>query len=239
MKASERQALVTQHQGRTHKALATREVILCGGAINSPQLLQLSGVGPVDLLNRHDIDIVHELKGVGENLQDHFQIRTVYQCTQPITLNDVQNNPVHQATAGLRYALFRQGPLTIGAGQVGVFAKTRPEFATPDVQFHFIPFSAEKIGEKLHPFPGFTTSVCQLRPESRGSVRIKSTAPNEHPAIQPNYLATETDRQTMLDGLKLMRRVAQSPSIKALYRLRIPTRETVQSDAELMTFIPR
>ena len=223
--------------GQIHKAGAGREIILCGGAINSPQLLQLSGVGAAGLLREHGIDIVHELPGVGENLQDHLQIRSVYRCRRPVTLNDVQNNLLKKIGAGLRYALFRQGPLTLGAGQVGVFAKTRPELATPDVQFHFIPFSAEKPGEKLHPFPAFTASVCQLRPDSRGYVRIKSADPAQHPAMQPNYLSTDNDRQTMLDGLKLARKIAATPSLQDTIESEYLPGPEVKTDEELMGYI--
>jgi len=236
--AAKRACGVLYSQGGQQKtARAAREIVLCGGAINSPQLLQLSGVGPAALLQEHGIDVVHELSGVGENLQDHLQIRSVYRCTRPVTLNDLQNNPLKKISAGINYALFRQGPLTIGAGQAGVFAKTRPELASPDVQFHFIPFSAEKAGEKLHPFPAFTASVCQLRPESRGTVHIQSADPHQHPAIQPNYLATETDRQTMLDGLKLARRIVAAPSITPYIADEYLPGPEVQSDAELMDYI--
>ena len=225
------------HEGRQQRARASREIILCSGAINSPQLLQLSGVGPAELLRAHDIALVHELPGVGANLQDHLQIRSVYRCTRPLTLNDVQNNPLKKISAGLQYALRRQGPLTIGAGQVGVFAKTRPELASPDVQFHFIPFSAEKAGEKLHPFPAFTASVCQLRPDSRGTVQIKSADPTQHPSIQPNYLATDNDRQTMLDGLKLARKIAAAPSLQPYIAAEYLPGPEVSDDAELMAYI--
>ena len=223
--------------GQVHTVGAGREIVLCGGAINSPQLLQLSGIGPVDLLRDHSIDTVHELPGVGENLQDHLQIRSVYRCRRPLTLNDVQNNPLKKIGAGLRYGLFREGPLTLGAGQVGVFAKTRPELATPDVQFHFIPFSAEKPGEKLHPFPAFTASVCQLRPEARGYVRIKSADPGQHPAMQANYLSTRNDRQTMLDGLKLSRKIASAPSMQDYIESEYLPGPEVQTDEELMDYI--
>jgi len=226
-----------QHNGKTVEVKASREVIVCGGAINSPQLLQLSGIGPGELLKTHGIPVVHELPGVGENLQDHFQIRVVYECTRPITLNDVGNSMIKKALAGIQYALTRTGTLTIGAGQVGVFARTQDSISTPDVQFHFIPFSAARPGEGLHKFSGYTVSVCQLRPESRGSIHIQSDDPSQHPAIHPNYLATEGDRQTMLDGIKLVRRVATSAALSDYNRREVIPGPDVQSDDELQQYI--
>ena len=226
-----------QHQGNSVTARARREVVVCGGAINSPQLLQLSGIGPGDLLQQHGIDVVHELSGVGQNLQDHFQIRVVYECTKPITLNDLSHSLWKRGMAGLQYLTTRRGPLTLGAGQVGVFAKTRAELERPDVQFHFIPFSAAKPGEGLHKFPGFTVSVCQLRPESRGHIAIHTNSPHEHPHIYPNYLATEHDRRTMLDGLRLIRRVGAAPAIQPyIKREAIPGAEC-DDDVELNQYI--
>lgn len=226
-----------QKHGTSIDALTSREVIVCGGAINSPQLLQLSGIGPAELLNQCGIDLVHDLPGVGENLQDHFQLRIVYECTKPITFNDISNSIVKKTQAGLQYLFTRKGPLTIGAGQVGVFARTRPDIASPDVQFHFIPFSAAGPGEGLHKYPGFTVSVCQLRPESRGSIRIKSSDPTEHPAILPNYLATEGDVKTMMDGVKLARKIAAAPAIEPYIKdEKIPGPE-VSTDAELRDHI--
>ncbi|MBX2825532.1 MAG: choline dehydrogenase [Gammaproteobacteria bacterium] len=226
-----------QQNGKTVEAQASREVIICGGAINSPQLLQLSGVGPAELLGSHGIPVVHDLPGVGENLQDHFQIRVVYECTRPITLNDIGNSLVKKTMAGIQYALTRTGTLTIGAGQVGVFARTRDELGSPDVQFHFIPFSAARPGEGLHKFSGYTVSVCQLRPESRGTIRIQSADPSQHPAIRPNYLATAGDRQTMLDGIKLVRQVAKSPAIQAYNRREAIPGPEVSSDEDLEKYI--
>lgn len=226
-----------QQQGKTIKATALREVIVCGGAINSPQLLQLSGVGPADLLQEHDIPLVHELPGVGENLQDHYQIRLVYECAKPITLNDLSHSMPKKLMAGLQYALTRTGPLTLGAGQVGVFAKTRETLKTPDVQFHFIPFSAAKPGEGLHKFPGFTVSVCQLRPNSRGTVRIKSSDPAAHPAIHPAYLTGEGDEQTMLDGLKLVRKVAESAALEPYTKKEFIPGSDKTTDEELLDYI--
>ncbi len=198
--------------GKAERATAAAEVILSAGAIQSPHLLLLSGVGPGDALQDHGIAPKLDLPGVGQNLQDHFQVRCVYRSPLKVTLNDVSNSVIKRGLAGIEYALRRTGPLTVGAGVATLFWKTRDEAATPDVQFHVIPFSAEKPGEPLHDFSGYTVSVCQLRPESRGELTLRSADPTTPPVIRANYLATETDRQTMLDGMKLIRRVmAQTP----------------------------
>src|SRR5215469_4333836 len=177
--------------GETHVAHANVEVILAGGAFNSPQLMQLSGLGPAALLKQHGIAVAADIAGVGADLQDHLQVRFQYRCTEPITMNDVVHNWRHRTLAGLRYFLTRKGMLAIGAGYAGAFLRTSPNLASPDVQLHFIIFSAETSGAALHRFPGFIASVCQLRPESRGYVRIKSADPREAPAIQPRYLTTQ------------------------------------------------
>ncbi len=195
-------------------ATAAREVILCGGAINTPQLLQLSGVGPPALLAEHGIPVVLGQPDVGEHLQDHFQARMVLRCTQPITLNDDMRSPLRQLKMGLRYLLQKKGPLTFGAGYAGGFWRTRPELKRPDVQTHFLTFSLDRMGEALHPFSGFTASICQLRPTSRGSVRIRSADPRAAPAIRYHYLATEHDRRTMVDGMKLLRRIVEQPAMR-------------------------
>lgn len=223
--------------GATIEAEARREVIVCGGAVNSPQLLQLSGIGPAGLLDQHGIEQVHELPGVGENLQDHYQIRAVYECSKPITLNEISNNLGKRVMAGVQYGLTGKGPLTIGAGQVGVFMKTRPELERPDIQFHFIPFSSMRPGEGLEKEPGFTVSVCQLRPESRGSIQIQSADPSQHPLIKPNYLATELDLQTMLDGLKKVRMVSEAPAIQPYITREALPGEEVSTDQELENYI--
>ena len=193
---------------------ARREIVLAAGAIGSPQILQLSGIGPPGHLSDHGIEAAHDLPGVGANLQDHFQARSVYRCTRPITLNDRVKSPWQKLLMGAEWFIFRTGPLTIGAGQGGIFARTRPELATPDVQFHIILFSADRPGEPLHPFSGFTASVCQLRPESRGTVLIRSPEPQVHPTIVANYLAAETDRRCIIDGLRLARRLAATEPLQ-------------------------
>jgi choline dehydrogenase len=202
-------------QGDTkHTARANREVILSAGAFNSPQILQLSGVGPAALLQQHGIGVVADMTGVGEDLQDHFQVRMAYRCTEAITMNDVVNSWRQSAVAGLRYIFQRKGMLTIGAGYAGGFFKTDPSQASPDVQAHFIIFSSDRTGYKLHPFPGFIASICQLRPESRGHVRIRSNDPRQAPLIQPRYLTARADRDVTVAGLKLLRGIMAQPAMR-------------------------
>ncbi len=226
----------TEH-GEKRTARATREVILCGGAINSPQLLMLSGVGPAEHLQATGVETVYDLPGVGQNLQDHFQCRMVYRCRYPITVNDMMMSRFRMARAGLQYILARSGPLTVSAGTVGVFARTRPELASPDVQFHFIGFSADRPAEGLHKFSGFTQSVCQLRPESRGEILLKAPDPSVHPAIHPNYLSTELDRRTMVDGLRLGQRIAAQAPLRALIESDYLPPTSVQTDDDVLDYI--
>ena len=207
-------AVQFKQNGNLRTVRARKEVLVSSGAYNSPQLLQLSGVGPADLLKSHGIDVVLDAAGVGNDLQDHLQVRLVTRCAQKITLNDIVNHPVRRVMAGARYALARSGPLTIAAGTSGAFFKTNPRLASPDIQIHFIPFSTDKMGEKLHPFSGFTASVCQLRPESRGSLKIRSADPSAPPEIRINYLATETDRSAFVDGIRILRKILAAPALK-------------------------
>ncbi|GAC1501933.1 MAG: choline dehydrogenase [Bradyrhizobium sp.] len=222
--------------GARRTVRARKEILIASGAYNSPQLLQLSGVGPAELLRKHGIDVVLNAAGVGNDLQDHLQVRIVTRCTQRITLNDIINHPVSRMLAGLRYAAFRKGPLTIAAGTSGAFFKTNPRLATPDVQIHFLPFSTDKMGEKLHSFSAFSASVCQLRPESRGSLRIKSADPAVPPEIRINYLATETDRTANVEGLKILRRILQAPALKPYVVDEVEPGAKVATDEELLNF---
>ncbi len=188
------------------------EVILSAGAIGSPQILQVSGIGPGDLLQSLAIPVRQHLPGVGENLQDHLQIRMVYEVNVP-TLNDEINNFFRRMMIGAQYVLFRRGAMAMGASQVCIFAKTRPELATPDIQFHFQPLSADKPGIEMHAFSGITSSICQLRPESRGSIMIKSPDPQVYPAIRPNYLATALDQETAVSAIRMSRAIAGSKAM--------------------------
>lgn len=196
-----------QQNGTLQRATAGAEILLCGGSFNSPQLLQLSGVGPRALLDAHGIPVVLDAPGVGEGLQDHFYVRTVWKCARPLTFNDDMATLWGKAWVGLRYWLARRGPLTVSAGYAGAFLKSRPEVARPDVQLYFINFSTDKMGTTLHPFSGFTVSMSPLRPESRGHVRIRTPDPLEAPAIQYRYLDTEEDRRVVVDSLKTIRRL--------------------------------
>jgi choline dehydrogenase len=222
--------------GVLRTARARKEILVSGGAYNSPQLLQLSGVGPAELLKQHGIDVVLDAPGVGNDLQDHLQVRLVMHCAQRITLNDILNHPVRRILAGARYAAFRKGPLTIAAGTSGAFFKTNPRLASPDVQIHFLPFSTDKMGEKLHSFSGFSASVCQLRPESRGSLRIKSADPAAPPEIRINYLATETDRTAFVEGIKILRRILAAPALKPFVVGEVEPGPKVTSDEEILNF---
>ena len=222
--------------GVLRTAQARKELLVCGGAYNSPQLLQLSGVGPAELLRKHGIDVVLDAPGVGHDLQDHMQVRVVMRCTKRITLNDILNHPVRRILAGARYAAFRKGPLTIAAGTSGAFFKTNPRLATPDIQIHFLPFSTDKMGEKLHSFSGFSASVCQLRPESRGSLRIRSADPTAPPEIRINYLATEVDRTANIEGLKILRNILRAPALSSYVTEEVDPGAKVSTDDELLNF---
>jgi choline dehydrogenase len=228
---------VAYEQGGTrHEVRAAREVILSGGSFNSPQLLQLSGVGPRALLERHGIAIVHDAPRVGEDLQDHFYCRTFWRCSRPITLNDDMRTLWGQAKIGLQYLLFRRGPLTVSAGYAAAFIRTRPEVPRPDAQIYFINFSTAKRGGHLHPFSGFTLSVSQTQVESRGSVHIAAPDPRAAPAIRYNYLATERDRQSMVDGLKFVRRIAGAAPLRDYVVAEEFPGPRVQTDADWLAF---
>ena len=194
--------------GRPQTVTARREIILCGGAINSPQLLMLSGIGEPEQLVEQGIEVKKALKGVGKNLQDHLQARLVYKCNEP-TLNDEVSSLMGQAKIGLKYILFRAGPMTMAASLATGFLKTREDVETPDIQFHVQPLSAENPGKGADKFSAFTMSVCQLRPESRGEIRIVSDQARVYPKIIPNYLSTETDCRTVVAGVNIARTIAR------------------------------
>ena len=220
--------------GEELTASARREVILAAGALQSPQLLQLSGVGPASLLQEHGIPVVHALEGVGENLQDHLQARVIFRCTQPITTNDMLRTWSGKLRIGLDYLVRRSGPMAVGINQGGIFARAMPGSTRPDVQFHFATLSSDMAGSPVHEFSGFTMSVCQLRPTSRGTVRIRSRNPLEPPAMQPRYLSTGEDRATLVAGLRLARRLAatraMTPLVESEYR---PGAGTITDEALL------
>jgi len=200
--------------GTQWQATAKRETLLTAGAIGSPQLLQLSGIGPAALLREHGITPVLDSPGVGGNLQDHLQLRMVYKVQGVKTLNVMASNIVGKMQIGLQYALFQSGPMSMAPSQLGAFAKSDPQQATPNLQYHVQPLSLDKFGEPLHAFPAFTASVCNLRPTSRGHVHIASADSYAAPKIVPNYLSTEQDRAVAADALRLTRAIAAAPALK-------------------------
>jgi choline dehydrogenase len=199
----------TDRSGNQQTVTANREIVLSGGAINSPQLLMMSGIGEADQLSEHGIEVRQDLHGVGKNMQDHLQARLVYKTHEP-TLNDEVSSLLGQARIGLKFALFRAGPMTMAASLATGFLKTREELETPDIQFHVQPLSAENPGKGADKFSAFTMSVCQLRPESKGEIRIASNKPRDYPKIIPNYLSTKTDCDTLVEGVNIARRIARN-----------------------------
>lgn len=199
--------------GESLFAEAHRETILAAGSIGSPQLLQLSGVGDAGLLGEYGIAVVRNLPGVGENLHDHLQIRMQYKVSGVPTLNERANSLVGKAAMGLEYLLFKTGPLTMPPSQLGAFAKSDPAQATPNIEWHVQPLSLDKFGDPLHAFPAITPAVCNLRPTSRGWVRIKSPAATDYPEIKLNYLSTPEDRKVAIDGMRFTRRIMASKAL--------------------------
>jgi choline dehydrogenase len=212
-------------------------VLLAAGAVQSPQLLQLSGIGPCALLEKFGIPVLVDAPGVGENLQDHLQIRLGYECTKPITTNDQLNSWLGTMKIGLQWLLLRTGPLAVGINQGGCFMRVLPaESRTPDAQFHVATLSADMAGGKVHPYSGFTLSVCQLRPESRGHIRIRSSDPFAPPEIAPNYLAGDLDRRAAVAGVRAARAIAASKSLSPYVLREVKPGPALQSDTELLEF---
>ncbi|MSQ19419.1 MAG: choline dehydrogenase [Betaproteobacteria bacterium] len=213
---------------------AKRETILAAGSIGSPQILQLSGIGPGGLLQEHGIPVVNDMPGVGANLQDHLQLRMAFKVRNTVTLNTMAKSWWGKAKMALEYALYRTGPLTMAPSQLGAFAKSDPARASANVEYHVQPLSLDKFGDSLHTFPAFTASVCNLKPTSRGAVRIKSSDPRAHPSIQLNYLSTPEDRQVAIDSLRLTRRIVLNSKTMQRY---VPEEflpgPQFQTDAEL------
>jgi choline dehydrogenase len=199
--------------GRAYTATAHRETLLAAGSIGSPHILQLSGIGPAAHLQRHGITPLVDAPGVGDNLQDHLQLRMVYKVSGVKTLNTSANNWFGKMKIGLEYAMFQSGPMSMAPSQLGAFARSGPEQATPNLQYHVQPLSLEKFGDPLHGFPAFTASVCNLRPTSRGHVRLAGNDSYAAPKITPNYLSTQEDRQTAAAALALTRRIVSAPAL--------------------------
>jgi len=210
--------LELRHEDRVKRVRAGREVILAAGAINSPHLLQLSGIGDPALLSARGIATTYALPGVGENLQDHLQLRLIFRVEGLPTLNTRANSLFGKAAMALEYALFRRGPMTMAPSQMGGFTRSAPEHATPNIEFHVQPLSLDKFGEPLHPFPAFTATACNLRPLSRGHVRLKSPDPFAAPAIQPNYLSDPIDQRVAVEAIRLVRRIVLESRAFAQHR---------------------
>ena len=222
--------------GKVEEARSSREVILSAGAIQSPQLLQLSGIGAGALLQRFGIPVVADLPGVGENLQDHLQIRSIYKVSKPITTNDELRSLFGKMRMGLQWLISRSGPLAIGINYGGLFTRVMPESRTPDIQFHFAALSADVAGGAPHPWSGCTFSVCQLRPASRGSVRIASTDPFQAPSMQPNYLSEDLDRRCAVASLKFSRRLASTTALAPYLSEEYRPGAAAKSDEDLLAF---
>ena len=199
--------------GANHEARTSGEVLLTAGAIGSPQLMELSGVGRPDVLAKIGVPVMHPLPGVGENLQDHLQLRTIFRITGARTLNVDYRSPFKRAMIGLDYALRRRGAMTMAPSQLGMFARSSPDYATANLEFHVQPLSLDRFGEPLHAFPAITISVCNLRPSSRGSTHASKPDPLAAPSIRPNYLSTIEDRRIASDSIRLARRLAAAPAL--------------------------
>jgi len=228
--------VVYRQNGVLQTARARREIILCSGAINSPQLLMLSGIGPAAHLAEHGIDVVQDLPGVGQNLQDHYSAPIKLKSKLPITVNDVMLSNVKKLKVGMQYYMFKKGPLAMISSPAALFAKTRPELATPDIKCSISPFSADRPQDGLHKFSGFTIIAYQLRPESRGEIRLKSANPADPPAMIPNYLSDPVDQQTIVDGLKLCRHILAHPSLAQYVAEEFQPGPGVASDIQLLDY---
>jgi choline dehydrogenase len=219
--------------GQSWVAHATRETLLSAGAIGSPQLLQLSGIGQPKLLQEHQLPVVAELPGVGENLQDHLQLRMAFKVSGVKTLNTMANSWLGKLKIGLEYALNRSGPMSMAPSQLGLFTRSDPSQKSANIQYHVQPLSLNKFGEPLHPFPAFTASVCNLRPSSRGHVRIASAKSTDAPKIAPNYLSTPEDRKVAADSLALTRRIVSAPALQKYGPEEFLPGTSFQTDEEL------
>ena len=225
-----------QH-GALRRVRARREVLLAGGSLQSPQLLQLSGVGPAALLKSFDIDIVHELPGVGENLQDHIGCKVIYKVRKANTINEVSRSWWRQGLAGLEYIFAGRGPLMTGAAPIGLFARARPNSGSPDCQYQFLAGSLDAPGAPMHPFPACQMVCIPCRPESRGWLRITSPDPGVLPAMQPNYLATQNDRDTMVAGMRVARAVFETPTMRRIATEEFWPGPATQSDEDWLEHV--
>lgn len=227
---------VEYRQGDVAHVAQARTVILAGGAFNTPQLMQLSGLGPAALLRQHGIDVVADMPGVGADLQDHFHARMVYRCREPVSVNDLLASKRRGLMAALNYALRRRGLLAMGAAYAGGFFRVSDMSATPDVQCHIMLFSGDTIAPPLHPFSGISCPLIVLRPESRGHVRIKSADPRQAPAIQPRYLSAPKDRDVMVAGLRALRQIIAAPALSRFIVAEHDPGPACRSDDDLLDF---
>ena len=222
-----------QHEGEVKTAHARRETVLCAGAIGSPHILELSGIGRPEILSKAGIEVVHASGNVGENLQDHLQLRLVYKVTGVPTLNEKASTLFGKATIGLEYALKRSGPMSMAPSQLGIFTKSGPDKDTADLQYHVQPVSLEKFGDPVHAFPAMTASVCNLRPESRGSVHLKAPDFAAQPQIRPNYLAAQADKDVAVRAIRLTREIVSQPSFARFRPQEYKPGPAYESDADL------
>ena len=216
------------------QALARAEVLLAAGSINSPKILELSGIGQPERLAGLGIEVVHASPGVGENLQDHLQIRTVFKVRNATTLNTLANSFWGKLRIGLEYALRRSGPMSMAPSQFGMFTKSDPARATPDLEYHVQPLSTDRLGDLLHPFPAITVSVCNLRPESRGSCHVTSTDLDRQPEIRPNYLSTDNDRRVAVVSVRQAREIMTARALRRYEPEEFLPGVDVQSDEDLV-----
>jgi choline dehydrogenase len=214
---------------------ASSEVILSAGSIGSPQILQLSGIGPAALLHDNGLPLLVDAPGVGANLQDHLQIRSVFKVQGAKTLNTLANSLWGKAKIGLEYALKRSGPMSMAPSQLGAFTRSSTEHTWPNIEYHVQPLSLDAFGQPLHSFPAFTASVCNLNPTSRGTVHINSNKFEDAPAIAPNYLSTDADRKVAVDSLRVTRRIAAQPALAKYKPEEFKPGVQYQSDADLAT----
>ncbi|MEW9613503.1 GMC family oxidoreductase N-terminal domain-containing protein [Shinella sp. S4-D37] len=221
------------HEGIVKTAYATRETVLSAGAIGSPHLLELSGIGRGAVLKEAGIEVVREVDGVGENLQDHLQLRLVYKVTGVPTLNEKASTLLGKASIGLEYLVKRSGPMAMAPSQLGIFTRSGPDKETPDLQYHIQPVSLEKFGEGVHPFPAMTASVCNLRPDSRGSVHVRGPDFALQPQIRPNYLSAQSDRDVAVSAIRLTRRIVQQPSFARFRPVEYKPGPAFETDADL------
>jgi choline dehydrogenase len=212
---------------------ATREVVLSAGAIGSPQILQLSGIGPAPLLKKVGVDVIQDTPGVGANLQDHLQIRAVYKVSGAHTLNTLASSPIGKAKIGIEYALHRTGPMSMAPSQLGAFARSDPSRPHANLEYHVQPLSLEAFGQPLHTFPAFTASVANVNPTSRGTVQIKTANYEDAPAISPNYLSTTDDQRVAVDSLRLTRKIVQQPALSSYQPQEYKPGPQFESDEEL------